>query len=556
MKENRPAPIFNKPQLVLNTQLAKTSANIWGRGTGKSYEIGWIIKLIVENMPRSSWIILGATFKQLLSRTLPGTINALEQLGYKKDYHYFIGKKAPKAWKINGYWEEPYEAPVNYNNFMHFYTGAGFHLESQDSGATSSRGLNIDGIINDEALLTDWEKYTKDLIPTNRGNLSRPFAKHPLHHAKIFFSSMPYANQADWLMEYGNYYLKLGIDIFKLRERVIDLQVEFLNASTKKEKLEIWKDITALNKKVHYFKHYQKDEKGDIEELFYSEANAFDNILNLGLKYIKDAYRDLPSFIFDVEMLNRRIRNPGNSFYPLLNYNKHTYIPKSVEKSIEGLELKGNVDSSNDEDCNKKQKLIIAIDWGNKICCMTIAQDSVITYRIINELYVLPPGLVKELAQEFIKYYTPHDKKEVDYIVDQWGSAFKDPSNKKTYNETFVDELTDAGWKVNSINLGKIAHHQDRYLFWQYALSGTDSRYPSFEWNRYNCKYCLLAMDQAKTKEGMKGEIKKDKKDERNESADQRGTTHFTDTIDLHGMYKKKTFMQSYGKGFVDTHLP
>ena len=118
---------LNRPQLLFGIKNPDTSANVWSRATGKSFEIGCLIDKIVQTMPRSAWVIQGTTFKQLLSRTLPSTISALEKMGYKKDYHFFVGRKAPKSWKINSYWEEPYEAPLKFENFIHFYTGTGFH---------------------------------------------------------------------------------------------------------------------------------------------------------------------------------------------------------------------------------------------------------------------------------------------------------------------------------------------------------------------------------------------------------------------------------------------
>lgn len=540
---------FNRPQLQFIINQGKTTSNIWGRATGKSFLIGILIKFIVEQMPRSSWILQGTTFKQLLNRTLPSTINALTSIGYKKDYHYFVGRKAPKSWKINGYWEEPYEAPLKFDHFIHFYTGTGFHLNSQDGGATSARGLNIDGIINDESLELDIDKFRKEVGPTNRGNLTKSFAGHPLHHSQHFFSSMPYLNQANWLTEFGNYYEQNGIDIFTIRDKISELQLDFLQNKEKRYRLQIWRDILELQKKLNY----EKSPDG----VFYSEANVFDNIRNVGLAYIEEEFRNTPRFIFDVEMLNRRVRGTTDGFYPLLDYTKHSYMPKSRQ----GLELPASFHSNNnsskyDGDVKDNQELIISIDWGNQISCMTIAQDREgRNYDIVNELYVLHPKLVKELAKEFTDYYSAHKKKKVKYLPDAWGKTFRDPHTKKTYNETFIEELQKAGWEVEQVSLGKIPTHQDRYLYWHYSLAESDSRYPVFRFNRLNCKYTLLAMSQAKTKEGMKGEIKKDKKAERDPKADQRGTTHFTDTVDMHGLYKKKSFMGKYSDSFIDTSI-
>ena len=358
---------------------------------------------------------------------------------------------------------------------------------------------------------------------------------------------MPYMNQANWLLEMGDYYEKMGVDIFSLRDKITDLQVDFLDNKEKKYRLEIWAEIAELMKQLNYFVSG--------EGVYYNEANVFDNIVNVGLKYIEDEYRTTPKFIFDVEMLNRRVMVVSTGFYPKLDPNRHTYIaptksglhiPEGVIRSVDNCKYDG--------DLMDKAPLIIAPDWGSKICCITIAQDHGMEYKMINDLHVLHPGLVKELAAVFIKYYEPKVKKEVILLPDPWGKTFKDPDNKKTYNETFESELSAGGWEVTSEKIGKIPSHTKRYLEWQKVLSELDSRYPVFRFNRINCKWTLLAMSQAKTRDGMKGEIKKDKSDERKDHVDQRGTTHFTDTVDMHMVYKLKKIKKSFN-GFVDTSV-
>ena len=60
--------------VILN---AKNKVDIWGRGTGKSYLVGWDIDLINKLMPRAVTSITGQTYGQLLTRTLPSTLRAV-----------------------------------------------------------------------------------------------------------------------------------------------------------------------------------------------------------------------------------------------------------------------------------------------------------------------------------------------------------------------------------------------------------------------------------------------------------------------------------------------
>src|SRR5690606_26191927 len=103
---------LNKPQLVSVFHNAPNEVNIEGRGTGKSYKIGWEMKQIVTTMPRSVSAITGRTFGQIYTRTLPSSLKFLELLGYQKDKDYVIGTKPPPHFR------KPYETITKFDNFI------------------------------------------------------------------------------------------------------------------------------------------------------------------------------------------------------------------------------------------------------------------------------------------------------------------------------------------------------------------------------------------------------------------------------------------------------
>src|SRR6056297_2818100 len=83
----------------------KYEYQVWGRGVGKSTGHPWKMKRLIESMPRSSSVITGRTYTQILTRTIPPAISFFEKMGYIRDKDFFIGKRPPKAWK----WREPYQ---------------------------------------------------------------------------------------------------------------------------------------------------------------------------------------------------------------------------------------------------------------------------------------------------------------------------------------------------------------------------------------------------------------------------------------------------------------
>ena len=191
----------NKAQLPKLLLGAHCEVSVEGRGTGKSFDIGFKIDQIVRTMPGSITALTGKTFGQLLTRTLPSSLKLLNQIGYQKDLNYVIGKRPP-AW-----FRDSYETLSKFDNVISFSNGTRFAMISQ-SEPGSGRGANVDYEIADEALLLDREQYNNEVSPTNRGNLEffGRKSKNPvrIHHGFKFSTSMPVSKEGRWVLEYGD----------------------------------------------------------------------------------------------------------------------------------------------------------------------------------------------------------------------------------------------------------------------------------------------------------------------------------------------------------------
>jgi hypothetical protein len=357
---------FNRAQknFLFNMVLAKDSTLIWSRGTGKSTIIAWIMHLINVHMPRSCWNLQGVTFQQILTRTLPGTLGALELLGYRRDFDYFIGRFPPAGFYL------PYQAPGKAENFLFLInhklkTCVGFSFLSQDR--SSSRGPNRDGCICDESLLLDVDKFNTDTRPTIRGNRNF-FGENHMHHAIYHFSSMPHGES--FLFEGNDYYEKDGNKSLLLRDQLADMQLEFIKETDKKAQLELWSEILEVEKGV---KFYSK------RRFYYSEYNAFDNVRALGLKYIMDQLKGNTELLFQIEILNKRIGKIGDAFYAHFNRNHHGYKGNYNYSHLDNLdydfEKLTSVDSRHDNDCLPDAPLDIGMDFGTAVNRLGVGQE-------------------------------------------------------------------------------------------------------------------------------------------------------------------------------------
>lgn len=463
---------LNLPQLIIAN--ATQPDIVWegGRGGGKSTSIADRIKNLVHQMPRASGVIVGETYGQILTRTLPSTISGLERLGYYKDYHYFIGRKPPKSWK----WNEPYEPPANYDHYMIWYTGAGFHLVSQDRSG-SGRGLNTDFIIGDEAALLDFEKLFNDVLATNRGNLHR-FSNCPLHHSTFFCSTTPMTTKGKWM--------------FKIEEEA----------------------------------------KQNPDKILYLRSSATHNINNLGKKFFSENKKRLPRIIYDAEILNIRPGKIEGGFYPQFSEKKHTHVAINynyMDSMQFSFKENGEMDCRQDADLLLDAPIDIAMDYGASINVIVSGQMNKNAYKVLNCLFLKTPHLVPHVVEKFCAYYKYHRNKTVNYYYDHTAIGH-DGGRAETYEEQVTNTLAKNGWKVNKQNLGQAPAHDTKYRFWGRVLS-EESNYPHVTFNRNNCKYLIISIHHAPVKQTSKG-FEKDKGSERKADVDQAEATHPSDACD------------------------
>lgn len=529
---------------VLNNP--KSQVDIHGRGTGKSYIIGWEMNQIIRNMPRSVTSITGRTYGQIYTRTLPSALKFLNRIGFEKDKDYVINKRPPKGWK------DPYEPVTKYDNFISFANGTGFLLLSQEREG-SSRGPNLDREIVDEALTLNKKRYDEEVSPANRGNedhfgiRSRERVKQ--HHGFRYVSSMPYSQDQRWLLDFGKYYEEeAGILLFDTWNRIVKMQLQLIDAKKKNDVSlfkDIWNEIIRLKKQIYPFE--SKD------GVLFTLANAFDNIENLGLSYIMREYDKQALLTFMIEILNWIIDRVEDCYYHL-DPQQHIYYDSLNEDYIRGVgedtnwdaDVLESPDSRFDLDCNPAQPLEVVPDWGAKINLFSVGQErnfNFVTKIIepvdcfINEFYNKPQEtdkvMIEDLVEQFCAYYQHHPTKKVIYFRDRYGDS-RNPNikNSISYNSQAIRHFEKMGWSVETkTHRGMEPPQHDKYLLWINILKSNDPQFPKVIFNGKNCKYTLISMNNTKVIE-RNGKFDKDKTSERKDSILPEEATHFGDAAD------------------------
>lgn len=488
---------LNRPQLAVTEALAIGKKNLnleWSRGTGKSTILGWVVKEAAYQLPRATGVLVGQTYMQMLSRTLPSTKEGLEMFGFYEGIDYVVGRCGKKL----GF-EMPYQSPSKWENVIHFRNGFILVLVSLDN-PNSGRGLNSYIVIGDEAALFDPERLFNNVQTTNRAKKVW-FEKSPLLNAEIFASSTPMTSKGRWFTD-------------------IELEIE-------KAKKGLKSKITNPN------------------EWAFIKANAYANSRNLSVDWFKRMKMNAPSKMhFEAEIENIRPKLNLRSFYPQLNSSKHYYENYNVTylETVGVDATKSSFNCKQDADLRRNQPLIVELDWG-VFNSMVVSQDDGNDWNFLKSFWVKNPKIIDDLIDdEFTPYYSSHGKKVIHLYYDRNGNN-RQANSKLTMAEQAIAAFKRNGWKVVVKTPPTLdPPHNEKFVVVNYLLRyGGTKGLPNIRINMHNAYDLTVSLEDAPAKEGSKG-IQKDKSSERSKVIPQEHATHLSDAFDLaiYWRYKDK----------------
>ncbi|MEQ3501137.1 hypothetical protein ABMY20_15385 [Tenacibaculum sp. SSH1-16] len=468
-----------------------------GRGSGKSTLLGWYMKEGVRQMPRATGVLVGETFVQIKSRTLPSTKEGLEMFGLYEGIDYVVGKSGQSM----GF-ELPFQAPNSWSNVIHFRNGFVWVMVSLDN-PDSGRGLNSYIVIGDEAALLSYERLFNNVLTTNRAKKVE-FEKCSLVNATIFTSSVALTKKGDW---------------FTQREQLA---------------------------------------KKKPNEYVFLKAPAHVNIENLKKGWIQEMREQAVSeLIFNAEIKNIRPKGVAEGFYAQLKDHKHYYKHKYDINLLGGVTEKYIASCKYDTDLLKNQPIDFALDFGGRINTGIVSQylKSLNQVNILNEFFVKNPHKLSDLVKKFIDYYQDHNCKEVNLYHDR--SGYKAEANSKTTLAQDVEnQLRAAGWKVmNKTPNSNNPAHMLKFRLINEILSEASHGLPHIRINQDNCPNLIISMENAGL--NHKGDaFEKDKSSERSTVILQEHATHLSDCFDYLLWWKFSYLMDyNYHSSYIVTNL-
>ena len=295
-------------------------------------------------------------------------------------------------------------------------------------------------------------------------------------------------------------------------------------------------------------------------------ASTLDNVDILGEDYIRQMKRDLPAYTFMVSIMNVKMQKSNDGFYSNLDIDHvHGYIPEDVDplsqakfstQKATGIvdgkritsesyqpdfkELSERNDCRMDSDCHMSENLYLTLDYNANINTLVVGQkyerDGVMALNVIKSFYVKNERKLRELIQDFSRYYAPKRAvcRDVTYFYD---ATAKQGASYATTDERFymavINELESAGWNVTAIDMGVPERHEVKHKIINEGLAGII--YPAIRINQPNNPDLIIAMQLCEVSisyRGFRKDKSQEKKPETEDNLPLQQRTDFTDAFD------------------------
>lgn len=323
---------------------------------------------------------------------------------------------------------------------------------------------------------------------------------------------------------------------------------------------------------MQMFLRSKKFQDGYLRELRRSafvvrRASTLENVDVLGEEYIRQMKRDLPPYTFMVSILNVKIKKSNDGFYSNLDIDHvHGYINDSgidpltmanwSTQKATGIiggkkitsesyqpdlkELSERNDCRMDADCVNDLPLYLAFDYNANINTLVVGQvyqrDGVEAVNVIKSFYVKNERKLRELVDDFSRYYAPKRAVNRDVVYFYDATAKQGASYALTderFYQAVIKELERNGWNVTAIDMGVPEKHEVKHRIINNGLAGIE--YPAIRINQLNNPDLIIAMQLCEVSIGYQG-FRKDKSQEKKAETEDnlplQQRTDFTDAFD------------------------
>ena len=487
---------------------------IAGRASAKTVQVlSERVQEVTLDCPGAPFAWVADTYSDLHKNVIPSLIDGLSNLGWELGTHYVINQEPPKEWKAR-----MYNTCTDWRNTMVFYTGFNFTFISLDRPSIGA-GRSYVGVFGDEVKYFTEEKFT-NLLKAVRGFRVK-YGDSVWYRSRTLTTDMPNPNhigEYDWILKLAKQNDKDKI--------LLMLQAGFIYNETKKTYVATLQEYEALKKLFRTDKSVKpkldKTERAmnlagknmkrweerwirtRSRTSFFFISSSYVNADILGLDWFSDEFAEgLEGMLVNILSIIPKLE-AGQMFYCNLGA-RHFYadgfLPDVIERYPFGWE----------QDCTCLRYLDMnkpiegGMDSGNMLS-MVFGQQNGHLYRVLKEIYTLPPNTVRELADEFIRYFAPHKRKILKLYYDRSMNNYKgvsaDMATQIKKNIEYNSDGTRTGWTVQLMSLGQgnIGSNLEYRFFMDLLSDNLERTLFRLEIDQHSCPNLKAEMEITKTK--------------------------------------------------------
>ena len=499
----------NRIAQLVSMMLPWCTAMIWGRAAAKTTQyLAERVQSAVKECPGAPFVWISDTYSDLHKNIIPSLMEGLQFLNWHEGSEYVINVAPPDEWKM-----KMYNVCASYKEVMTFYNGFTFTFISLDRMSIGA-GRSYVGLFGDEIKYWSEEKFT-NVVKAVRGYRAK-YGDNPWYRSWTLCSDMYNPNH---IGEYG-WMLKLAKLMDKDRVMLL-LKVSFIYNETKITYASYLQDLNEAKKnnasediinelniklekaEVSMNRWKLRWLKARKRVVLFVICSSFINADILGEEYFTDEFNEsLEGFETNILSIIPKLSDTAR-FYPTLSINNF-YSDGFLNDVISSHKLGWQETCDVLKYLNKNMALDGGMDAGNMLS-MVFGQQTGHTYRVLKEIYTLPPNNERQLANEFIRFFEPHKRKVLKLYYDRSMNSYhkvRADMARKIKNCIEFDEAgLRTGWTVQLMSLGQGDIYSDVEYRFMSALFGGLLNAKLFEVliDQYNCPNLKAEMENTPT---------------------------------------------------------
>ena len=485
---------INQYAMLAALTMPQNFIGVLGRASAKTTQFQAMrIQQAVQECPGAPFVWVTDTYSNLHKNVIPSVLEGLRFLGWELDREFIIDRQPPIEWQ-----RRMYNVIDKYKQVMTFWNGFTFTFVSLDRPSIGA-GRSYVGLFGDEVKYWPEEKFT-NIRKAVRGYRAR-YGDSPWYRSLSLTTDMPNPNhigEYTWVMKLAKLMDKKKIKTLLQTGRVLNearrRYADVLPAGDD-HAIEL-----ARRNMQRWQERWNELRKGST---LFMVASTLINADVLGEEFFQEELKAGLEGI-DTNLLSIPVKlEAGQRFYTTLT--AHDFYTDGSDNSVIDQH-----DYGWEEDCSvlryldPLKPLEGGMDDGN-MKSMVLGQHRGREYRLLKELYTLPPENERQLADKFLQYFAPHKTKILRLYFDRAMNNYQRQGNdmaRRIKQAIEVDaDGQRTGWRVQLMSRGQgdIYSHTE-YNFFSALFSGQLSRRLfRLRIDAHNCQNLKMEMENTPT---------------------------------------------------------